>query len=40
LLSIAGANVIRFAPPYIVERAQLDEAVTILEGVLAEGAGK
>jgi acetylornithine/N-succinyldiaminopimelate aminotransferase len=40
LLSIAGANVIRFAPPYVVERAQLDEAVTILDGVLAQGAGK
>ena len=40
LLSIAGANVIRFAPPYVVERAQLDEAVSILKAVLAEGAGK
>ena len=40
LLSIAGANVIRFAPPYIVERAQLDEAVSMLEAVLATGAGK
>jgi predicted acetylornithine/succinylornithine family transaminase len=40
LVSIAGANVIRFAPPYIVEREQLDEAVSILRGVLAEGAGK
>lgn len=40
LLSIAGANVVRFAPPYIVSRAQLDEAVAILRGVLAEGAGK
>ena len=40
LVSIAGANVIRFAPPYIVERAQLDEAISILRGVLAEGAGK
>jgi acetylornithine/N-succinyldiaminopimelate aminotransferase len=40
LLSIAGANVIRFAPPYVVERAQLDEAVSILKTVLTEGAGK
>jgi acetylornithine/N-succinyldiaminopimelate aminotransferase len=40
LLSIAGANVIRFAPPYIVTKAQLDEAVGILDAVLAEGAGK
>ena len=40
LLSIAGANVIRFAPPYIVDRAQLDEAVSLLDSVLASGAGK
>ena len=40
LVSIAGANVIRFAPPFVVERAQLDEAVAILRSVLAEGAGK
>lgn len=40
LLSVAGSNVVRFAPPYIVERPQLDEAVSILRGVLAEGAGK
>ncbi len=40
LVSIAGANVIRFAPPYIVERHQLDEGVGILRSVLAEGAGK
>jgi acetylornithine/N-succinyldiaminopimelate aminotransferase len=40
LLSIAGANVIRFAPPYIVERHQLDEAVKILRDVLTEGHGK
>ncbi len=40
LLSVAGANVIRFAPPYIVERHQLDEAVGILRSVLAEGVGK
>jgi len=40
LLSVAGDKVVRFAPPYIVEQAQLDEAVTILRGVLAEGVGK
>ena len=40
LLSVAGANVVRFAPPYVVERAQLDEAVGILRSVLAEGVGK
>jgi acetylornithine/N-succinyldiaminopimelate aminotransferase len=40
LVSIAGANVIRFAPPYIVERHHLDEAVGILRSVFAEGVGK
>jgi acetylornithine/succinyldiaminopimelate/putrescine aminotransferase len=40
LVSVAGANVIRFAPPYVVERHQLDEAVGILKSVLAEGVGK
>jgi predicted acetylornithine/succinylornithine family transaminase len=40
LVSVAGANVIRFAPPFIVERHQIDEAVAILRSVLAEGVGK
>jgi predicted acetylornithine/succinylornithine family transaminase len=40
LLSVAGDKVIRFAPPYIVERKHLDEAVSILRNVLFEGAGK
>jgi predicted acetylornithine/succinylornithine family transaminase len=40
LLSVAGASVVRFAPPYIVEKLHIDEAVTILRGVLAEGVGK
>jgi acetylornithine/N-succinyldiaminopimelate aminotransferase len=40
LLSVAGANVVRFAPPYVVDRQQLDEAVAILRGVLAEGLGR
>ncbi|MCE9575937.1 MAG: aspartate aminotransferase family protein [Deltaproteobacteria bacterium] len=34
LFSIAGANVIRFAPPYVVDRAQLDHAVATLEQAL------
>jgi predicted acetylornithine/succinylornithine family transaminase len=38
LLSLAGADVLRFAPPYVVERAQLDEAVAILDAALAQGA--
>jgi len=40
LVSVAGDKVVRLAPPYVVERKHLDEAVAILRGVLAEGAGK
>jgi acetylornithine/N-succinyldiaminopimelate aminotransferase len=40
LLSVAGDKVVRFAPPYIVGRGEIDEAVGILRGVLAEGVGK
>jgi predicted acetylornithine/succinylornithine family transaminase len=36
LLSVAGGNVVRFAPPLVVGRAEIDEAVTILDGVLSE----
>ena len=40
LLSVAGDKVVRFAPPYIVERSQIDEAVGVLRAVLGEGIGK
>lgn len=40
LLSVAGDKVVRFAPPFVVERGQLDEAVAILSKVLAEGVGR
>jgi acetylornithine/succinyldiaminopimelate/putrescine aminotransferase len=40
LLSVAGSNVVRFAPPYIVERSQIDEALRTLQEVLAQGGGK
>jgi predicted acetylornithine/succinylornithine family transaminase len=40
LVSVAGDRVVRFAPPYIVERRHLDEAIGILKSVLAEGVGK
>ncbi|HEV7559177.1 MAG TPA: aspartate aminotransferase family protein [Kofleriaceae bacterium] len=40
LLSVAGSNVVRFAPPYIVERKHLDEALGIVRAVLADGVGK
>jgi len=36
LLSAAGANVVRFAPPLIVSKAEVDEALAVLETVLAE----
>jgi acetylornithine/N-succinyldiaminopimelate aminotransferase len=37
LVSIAGGNVVRFAPPLIVSRAEIDEALAIMDAVLAEG---
>ena len=40
LFSVAGANVIRFAPPFIVERSHIDEAIGVLRSVFAEGVGK
>jgi 4-aminobutyrate aminotransferase-like enzyme len=36
LLSVAGGNVVRFAPPLVVARAEIDEALSILDTVLAE----
>ena len=41
LLSLAGADVVRFAPAYIIGRSHVDEAIAVLTQVLAEGvAGK
>jgi len=40
LVSVAGDKVVRLAPPYVVERKHLDEALGILRHVLAEGAGR
>jgi predicted acetylornithine/succinylornithine family transaminase len=37
LVSVAGGNVVRFAPALVVGRAEIDEAVAILDAVLAEG---
>jgi acetylornithine/N-succinyldiaminopimelate aminotransferase len=37
LVSVAGGNVVRFAPPLIVSRGELDEAVSKLDAALAEG---
>jgi predicted acetylornithine/succinylornithine family transaminase len=36
LVSVAGNNVVRFAPALIVERGHLDEALGVLDRVLAE----
>jgi predicted acetylornithine/succinylornithine family transaminase len=37
LLSVAGGSVVRFAPPLVVTKEQVDEAVAVLDAVLAEG---
>jgi acetylornithine/N-succinyldiaminopimelate aminotransferase len=37
LLTVAGGQVVRFAPPLVVSKDEIDEAVTILDTVLAEG---
>jgi predicted acetylornithine/succinylornithine family transaminase len=37
LVSVAGGNVVRLAPPLIVTQAQIDEAVQILDAALADG---
>jgi len=34
---VAGGQVVRFAPPLVVSREEIDEAVAILDAVLAEG---
>jgi acetylornithine/succinyldiaminopimelate/putrescine aminotransferase len=36
LISVAGGNVVRFAPPLVVSKAEIDEAVSILDAVLAQ----
>ena len=40
LLSLAGADVLRFAPPYVIERAHVDEAIAIVARALADGAAR
>ena len=34
LLSTAGSNVVRLVPPLVVTKAEIDEAVAILDDVL------
>jgi predicted acetylornithine/succinylornithine family transaminase len=36
LLSVAGGQVVRFAPPLVVEKPEIDEALAILDEVIAE----
>jgi predicted acetylornithine/succinylornithine family transaminase len=40
LVSVAGDKVVRFAPPYVIDKNIVDQAVAILDGVLATGIGK
>lgn len=40
LLSVAGDAVIRFAPPFVVTKPQIDEACSILDNLLSAGGGK
>jgi acetylornithine/N-succinyldiaminopimelate aminotransferase len=40
LLSVAGDKVVRFAPPFVIDRNLIDEAVGVLDDVLATGVGK
>jgi acetylornithine/N-succinyldiaminopimelate aminotransferase len=37
LVSVAGSNVIRLVPPLIVGKAEIDEAIEILDAVLGDG---
>jgi len=37
LVSLAGSNVVRLVPPLIVGKAEIDEAIEILDRVLSEG---
>jgi acetylornithine aminotransferase/acetylornithine/N-succinyldiaminopimelate aminotransferase len=34
LVSVAGGNVVRFVPPLVVSKAEIDEALSILEAAL------
>jgi 4-aminobutyrate aminotransferase-like enzyme len=36
LLSAAGGTVLRFAPPLVVTKSEIDAALEILDGVLSE----
>jgi 4-aminobutyrate aminotransferase-like enzyme len=36
LVSLAGGQALRFTPPLIVEKSQIDEALGIVDGVLGK----
>ncbi|MCA9676318.1 MAG: acetylornithine transaminase [Kofleriaceae bacterium] len=40
LLSLAGPDVLRFAPPFVIGRAEVDEAVGALDRALTAGIGQ
>jgi acetylornithine/N-succinyldiaminopimelate aminotransferase len=40
LFSVAGADVVRFVPPLVVSKSEIDEAVAVLGEVVAERAAK
>jgi len=40
LLSLAGADVLRFAPPFVIERHHVDEAIATVDAALADGAAR
>jgi acetylornithine/succinyldiaminopimelate/putrescine aminotransferase len=40
LFSVAGADVVRFVPPLVVSKTELDEAVGVLAGAIAERVEK
>jgi acetylornithine/N-succinyldiaminopimelate aminotransferase len=40
LVSVAGANVVRLVPPLIVGKPENDEAIEILDRVLAQHDGR
>lgn len=40
LFSVAGDKIVRFAPPFIIEKPHVEESIHVLRKVLAEGIGK
>jgi acetylornithine/N-succinyldiaminopimelate aminotransferase len=36
LLTVAGGNTVRFVPPFVITEADIDQAVSIVDGILAE----